>query len=386
MYRRTSMFYQVLGAIASNAITQLSFQDICRLRGTCSDANKAIIDNKWIITQSFTQYIARQQSGQQSKLDAKNTIKDDMITLTESRKRYKLDDDDLKHLNYCTKYMYAYKNYMTLYRLTDIIGIAMWKHMCFTYAELMAFLDSKKRTINKTAALRQKQLEGAFTKLKMTRDQINELQDLSYTREFSMNGGIGIRRLTKLFEIYFTWKDIFEQRMKDSGEQASAYVTILVEQGLQAAMVELDIVCLRFTQKINRRKELIRELNLRGLQLRNDSRLCQEYIDGTSNRNASEIAEIMENMQFFHQHTNYAKLLRNQLDHEYAHAKQEIRELYGYISDEDEYQEALDELVNRDVISERVQAKALREYMKFGNQKYIPKHLLTKFGFDKMII
>jgi hypothetical protein len=54
-----------------------------------------------------------------------------------------------------------------------------------------------------------------------------------------------------------------------------------------------------------RTQELASLLQARGCTLRDDSRLCDAYIK-RGEGNAEDIARIMHEMKFFHEHTNYA--------------------------------------------------------------------------------
>lgn len=58
-----------------------------------------------------------------------------------------------------------------------------------------------------------------------------------------------------------------------------------------------------------RQEELERKLHQRGLALRSDSRLCDAYIDHGKG-NVEEIVNIMHEMDFYHQHTEYRAFYR----------------------------------------------------------------------------
>ena len=58
-----------------------------------------------------------------------------------------------------------------------------------------------------------------------------------------------------------------------------------------------------------RQEELETKLHQRGLELRSDSRLCDAYIDHGKG-NVDEIVNIMHEMDFYHQHTEYRAFYR----------------------------------------------------------------------------
>ncbi|KAG0049413.1 hypothetical protein BGZ83_005792 [Gryganskiella cystojenkinii] len=51
-------------------------------------------------------------------------------------------------------------------------------------------------------------------------------------------------------------------------------------------------------------------LDQRGLTLRQDSKLCEEYIQGKANMNATEVADIMAEMSWYFKCTSYSSLIR----------------------------------------------------------------------------
>lgn len=68
------------------------------------------------------------------------------------------------------------------------------------------------------------------------------------------------------------------------------------------------------------RTQLIGALNKRGLELREDSRLCDQFIEKGS-PNVNEVVRIMEEMKFYHEQTEYTSFYRevfNDWKHEYG--------------------------------------------------------------------
>lgn len=59
-----------------------------------------------------------------------------------------------------------------------------------------------------------------------------------------------------------------------------------------------------------RTAELEEALNARGLELRSDSELCDDYIEGKNVYSLERIVDIMEEMKFYHEQTDYPELYR----------------------------------------------------------------------------
>jgi hypothetical protein len=103
---------------------------------------------------------------------------------------------------------------------------------------------------------------------------------------------------------------------------------------------------LRCDQEHWQRKQTLRDaLAGHGLELRSDSTLCAQYINGTSDRSLEDIVLVMREMAWFHAHTKYAQY------------RQAIFEESRYWSSDDEEGEG--NRLNPVSISEEAQARAL---------------------------
>ena len=74
----------------------------------------------------------------------------------------------------------------------------------------------------------------------------------------------------------------------------------------------------------DRYQELTQALEARGCELRNDSKLCAKYIDGTTTNNLEYVIERMYEMKFLFTHTNYENIRSDIVD-------KLIKNKYGYI-------------------------------------------------------
>jgi len=79
--------------------------------------------------------------------------------------------------------------------------------------------------------------------------------------------------------------------------------------------------------KIKRCKELTDKLKLKGLNIRNDSALCSNYIDGDDEYTVDEIVEIMEEMTWLFKNTDY-KNINKKIINEMIQECRDLRERY----------------------------------------------------------
>ena len=68
--------------------------------------------------------------------------------------------------------------------------------------------------------------------------------------------------------------------------------------------------------KEKRKKILEKELIKRGCTLRSDSTLCKLFINGSKKMDVHTVAEIMEQMKFYFDHTNYDDILSKMIEDE----------------------------------------------------------------------
>jgi hypothetical protein len=111
--------------------------------------------------------------------------------------------------------------------------------------------------------------------------------------------------------------------------------------------------------------ELTALLERRGLELRSDSRMCEEYVQYGGN--VIRVVEMMEEMEFFVEHTQYSSIFSDIVDEFERRRSQQYcdRDMW-------EYRERWD----RDDVSHQAKRKALRAYMRRGGAiNDVPPHL-----------
>jgi hypothetical protein len=112
-------------------------------------------------------------------------------------------------------------------------------------------------------------------------------------------------------------------------------------------------------EKSKKEQELTNALAEHNLTLRDDSRLCKEWIDGVCEHNLETVVKIMRQMDWLYTFTTYEKIYAKYMDTAYENAKSFIRDAYGWLP-YDEYQEELEDHVDKYIISEKAKRAALR--------------------------
>ena len=90
-------------------------------------------------------------------------------------------------------------------------------------------------------------------------------------------------------------------------------------------------IIISLSNKKNKKEELKNELKKYDLTIRNDSILCERFIDGDNTYLLNELVYIMVEMDWYYKYTNYSKIIKNLYDDFYYEQKK-----YGYYGDFDE--------------------------------------------------
>lgn len=229
-----------------------------------------------------------------------NTTDDEgeRITATDAKKTYCLNDDDLDDLAYEPRRNPHYRSGppMRLYEVRDLVVVAIRKHG--GQAALVAVQAAANTRRHTRATERHRRREA-------------EKQD---------------RR-----------NDLVEAGVPVDHPIARWYV----ENGIDT--LPYVVAC------VQRDRDLRAALAQRGLELREDSRLCENYVK-RGRGTVHEIVDIMDEMRFYHAHTNYATY------------RKEIYNRHGYNMDASE-------------ISEQAKARAWRILLKRRSKEWLMQHL-----------
>jgi len=249
-----------------------------------------------------------------------------LISATDAKKRWYLNDTDLLQLNVCNK-TNMYKTNIRLFNKTDLFEYALFKYN--GSKNLKIFIDNK---IIKSNKLKETKLKNILIK-----ENIKNIR-----KEFL---------ISKLIENNLEIDDDLttcNQYINNERDDIVNIITILQEYKKIK------------NNKLDRKNKLTIKLHENGLELRNDSRVCDDYINGIRN-NMDEVITIMLEMNFFIKKTQYKNIMNN-LINDY---KKTIRENYGFL-EYDEYQELIDDQIHK--LSDKAKKIAIK------NQKNIPEY------------
>ena len=169
----------------------------------------------------------------------------------------------------------------------------MWDSAAEGIRIVPAISDAKTKRIDQLQALQEM---WTFTPAqRITVDQMDIFQ------EFITNGAHGIRKLGK-------WLDILYHPDTDDvpDHVLNRLLNTLARQGEEAYMLAREAN----KKRTQRKAVLVAALAARGLEFRDDSKLCEMYVNGWSDMPLDEIVATMDKMHFFHTYTQYSMFLK----------------------------------------------------------------------------
>ena len=230
----------------------------------------------------------------------------DEIIQTTALKEFFLDKEDLQEID--CKHVKSSGNsyYIHLYQQDDIIKVALNK-----YGGLEGFLNEKKRRENKKI-IRESRKE------KRESDRMNELKEIEKKYNISMSNYYidyctGRLSKTQITSIIATL--IEKKRRRDEISIYQDFTNEEREKYVNSTMT-LENFRNKLIEQKNRKTELIEKLAEKGLQLRDDSKLCKSYIK-RGEGDLQYIVDVMEEMDWFYKNTKYAKFYKEAKDREY---------------------------------------------------------------------
>ncbi len=262
------------------------------------------------------------------------------ISHTDAKTKYKLDDNDLANLDYHVVYIRTYRIYATLYNPKDVLGYALAKHGTLK-------LVKKRGLENKALKKREEQLEKYLVEY-IPLAYHADVREYSFVMEFLKNGADGVRNLKRELAEFSEFIDCLDKK----GVEVNQYIRMFPKYLQNRNWV---------VQYVERKQELVEMLASYGLELRDDSSLCKQYMKGQENDLAFVITT-MRQMDFLMKNTNYQEVMSEILDQAYERAREDIRMIYGHISDPDEYREILRGFANPHECSARAKQKVLAAY------------------------
>ena len=345
-------FYTTINLLFSRSC--LNAVDACRLARV--NVDMMTLGKTWINTwhDSFNIDCKRMRKG---KTLLRSPLPPKPISFTDSKKKYKLNDEELSKLDMYETVHRKYRHTIRFYRECDVRAMSLVK---FNGAPPSAARGGT----NKAREKREQQLAKLLGDPRFV-GLSSVYKSLPVTNGFLQSGSVGIRKLTSCFGQHPTMVGFLRGLGLDDKE-----ISMYVDKHLEAFVDDLETTQRNIERTVEasrqrdaRKNALAAALETCGLSLRKDSRLCETWID-TGFGNMSEIVLIMRQMDFLHANTEYPKIMRRMLNEAYEESKQWIREIHGFIRDPDAYQELLDEDVDRDAISAAAKQKAINMFKK----------------------
>jgi hypothetical protein len=230
----------------------------------------------------------------------------DEIIQTTALKEFFLDKDDLQEIDCKRVKSSGNSYYIHLYQQDDVIKVALNK-----YGGLEGFLNEKKQRENR-------KIIRESRKQKRESDRMNELREIEKKYNISMSNYYidycaGRLSKTEIASIIATL--IEKKRRRDEISHYSEFTNEEQEKYVNSTMT-LENFRNQLIEQKNRKTELIEKLAEKGLQLRDDSKLCKSYIK-RGEGDLQHIVNVMEEMDWFYKNTKYAKFYKEAKDREY---------------------------------------------------------------------
>lgn len=289
---------------------------------------------------------------------------DKKIYKTECLKKYGLDNDDLKDLP-CGNTIYK-NNLCTYYFKPHVINLVENKYGLDYENIFQQQQNNKKNKQNTIKNLRENKI---IQKLNENQIEYNEYRNMILITDYISNGK-NLKNIIKYIKGVDTRKKILNDNLiKYKLKSDNFYCDIYVNQNysddnLLNKNKDLKNICSNIDNLITklldmRRIRLLLEIKLfiNNLELRNDSKICMDYIDANSPYELDEIIKIMKQMKFLYEKTNYSNILK-QTRYDYIGMHRQ----FGWYEHDDE---------NEEEVRNMAKEKALNEY----KQKYkeVPK-------------
>lgn len=242
-----------------------------------------------------------------------NKCSDNKIYKSSIIKNYKLDDIDLQNLP--SGQFYYKKNLCIYYYKPHIIEATTQKYGPNFENLFMQYKNKKQQTAQTKKEIRENKIillcqsnNIDYEKYKY-RDEIMNFISNGKNINNIMNKITKIDQRTKLVE-----QKLIENRLVNDGYYCKLYIDeIYDEYNDDVNNIISNIDNLINQLKLMKRNKSILEIKLmiNGLVLRPDSRICNEFINGSNAYSLDKIVSIMKEMEFLYKHTNYSDILRN---------------------------------------------------------------------------
>lgn len=284
--------------------------------------------------------------------------KDLYLSKTACKKDYYLDEDELDTLFHFTinSHTYGKKMVITLYVKDEVINFVNKKYINFE-----KYKEKREEKKDRTSYLRtMKQHNDKQKRIKLVNNFFgNENEIIDETINLFIEGGYKKIKseIKKMQKMKYRHNDMYNEHNAccvsniENDNELKQYVDDLIEKN---------------KNKKKRKTELNDILEKNGLILRDDSKICQAYINGGIDdvheinpkfNNLDDIIIELKEMKFYHEKTDYKKKLQSL-----------INDRNNMKSDESIYD-----------LTREAKTKALKEYVKtHKNMRDVPESLIKK--------
>jgi len=243
------------------------------------------------------------------------------ISATDAKKLWLLDDNDLAQLQLFETYHRAYRKYIRLYRLEEVINKSLYKHN-----GPHNLYNKLHKPLSKAKTNRLEQIQ----KLKIPSDS---LQYKLCIEDFLKNGKGGLKLVKDKLDRFDEFQKINIPSYIDVTQLRSDFINNIITIDAIKNKIDQEKI------KLERTQLLTSKLSQLNLELRYDSKICKDYIESRIN-DIDFVLNTMLEMDFLYKNTNYKNIISKLISDE----KDNMRSIYGYIP-HDEYQEILNDTI-----------------------------------------
>jgi hypothetical protein len=248
-----------------------------------------------------------------------------LITATDAKKLWYLNDDDLEDLNVHETFQRKYRQYIRLFALDEVRDFAIIKWNPWG----LWVKRNKKNTISKAMETRIKKVDGMDLNLEKGGQKWTVCIE-----PFLKNGKGGVKGIKDRLCAFDEFLEIVSGIENRSSLSVNAFENVLCEY-CDANKEERPIIVDKMIRGIEkavrmqqRRADLVERLKNVGLSLRADSKMCADYLNGYRD-DVETVVETMREMNWLFSNTSYANVMSNLIDQ----WKKDFRSDYGWHSD-----------------------------------------------------
>jgi hypothetical protein len=277
------------------------------------------------------------------------------IYKTDCIKQYKLTEDDLADLHYGE---FTNRRILcTYYYKPEVINILLQKYGPNYETIIQQYKNNKKNKQENNKQNREQKIKTMFFENNIN---YNEYQHLNIIKNYLSNGK-NIKNIIKyISNIDKRKKSLNEKLLEYNLEPDNIYCHYYVygindNNDIYNIVSNIDNVINKLREM--RRRKMILEIKfmLNEIELRTDSTICKNFINGCDDYTIDEIAKIMKEMKFYYEETNYSSILKN-VRHKYIGEQRQ----YGWYEHDDD---------NEEIVRENAKKIAMNEYIKKNKVK-----------------